>query len=60
MGSFEANGPMSLETEEQEIYQKQFQDLELHLERTISSYQWQILTLQGKALDGWLRAQEAK
>lgn len=60
VGSFEANGLMSLETEEQEIYQKRFQDLELRLERIISSYQWQILTLEGKALDDWLRAQEAE
>lgn len=60
VGSSEANGLMNFETEDLETYQNQFQDLELHLERTISSYQCHILTLESKTLDDCLRAQEVE
>lgn len=52
VGSSEANGLISLETEELETYQKQFQDLELQLERNISSHLWQIPILEGRT-DAW-------
>lgn len=58
--SSEADGLVGLATEELETYRRQFQDLELQLERTTFSYQWQILTLKRKALDDWLKAQKAE
>lgn len=58
--SSEADGLVSLATEELETYRRRFQDLELQLERTIFSYQWQILTLKRKALDDWLKARKAE
>ena len=60
MGSSEAGSLISLETEEVDTYQKQFQGLELQLERNISSHLWQILILEGRAPDDWWRAGKAE
>ena len=58
--SSEADGLISLATEKLDTYRRQFQDLELQLERTIFSYQWQILTLKRKAIDDWLQVRKAE
>ncbi|CAI9177825.1 unnamed protein product [Rangifer tarandus platyrhynchus] len=58
--SSEADGLVNLATEELKTYRRRFQDLELQLERTIFSYQWQILTLKRKAIDDWLQVRKAE
>ena len=50
VGSSEANGLITLKTEELETYQKPFQSLESLSERTVS-YLWPILILKRTALD---------
>ncbi|XP_055989744.1 melanoma inhibitory activity protein 2 isoform X2 [Sorex fumeus] len=55
-----ADEKISYATEELEMYRKRAKDLEEELERTIHSYQGQIISHEKKAHDNWLAARTAE
>ncbi|XP_054988785.1 melanoma inhibitory activity protein 2 isoform X7 [Sorex araneus] len=55
-----ADEKISYATEELEMYRKRAKDLEEELERTIHSYQGQVISHEKKAHDNWLAARTAE
>lgn len=55
-----ADEKISYATEELELYRKRAKDLEEELERTIHSYQGQVISHEKKAHDNWLAARTAE